>query len=103
MPSRSTTCVRPAATRPPPAPTCAGGCSAPSGSCCSPSATSRRWGADRFASLLAEKQVDHPAAADVFARQPAVLDDLLVAATCLLQRVAQDRQVVEVPLVVDVV
>ncbi len=53
-------------------------------------------------SLLTQKQIDDPAAADVFAGMEAVVEDVGVGATGFFQRVGEDRHVCEVAGVVHV-
>src|SRR5262245_32416048 len=50
---------------------------------------------------LAEEEIDGPAAADVRPRPAAVGEDVGVGAAGVLQRVRQDRQPLEGPLLVD--
>src|SRR5687767_11085403 len=51
--------------------------------------------------VLATKKVDEPAASKMLLRLVAVFEDILVVATRFLECVAQDRQAVEGPVLVD--
>src|SRR5262245_33122415 len=51
--------------------------------------------------LLAEQQVNRPAAADMLARLAAVIEEVTVLAACLFQSIGKDWQALESPLLVD--
>src|SRR5262249_12300627 len=53
------------------------------------------------ASLLSEKHVDYPATSNGRARSAAVGKHLGTRAACVFQRVRQDRQVRETPVIID--
>src|SRR5262245_20679873 len=55
----------------------------------------------RFRSLLAEHRVERPAPPDVRPRRAQVAQQLRAGAAGLFQRVGQDGEAVEVPLLVD--
>src|SRR4051812_30949432 len=54
-------------------------------------------------SFLAKYQIDDPAASDVFARLPAVKQDVRVVAAGFFQRIGEDRHAVEGTVGVDAV
>src|SRR4051794_19277095 len=58
-------------------------------------------GANTAGSRLSEDQIDDPATADVFARLPAVVQDVGVVAAGVFEGVRQDRQAVEGTFFID--